>query len=303
MSRRASYSILVAGCVAVTASAPVRTIEPAAAERQAQERVVYVSAFDAATRKPVPTLTPNDIAVREDGVAREVLRIAPATSPMPVALVVDNSQAMEPAIAELRRALTAFVSGIDGLGPVTLVTVADRPTIVVGYTTARQELVDAVNRLFHAPTSGATLVDAIGDVAKGLGRRESDRAAIVAVTGELTEFSQSPYQTVLEDLRDSGAALHAVVLTNPGGSLATEEARTRATVLDRGPRESGGLRIDVLSSQSFEPRLTELAGILRAQYRVVYSRPPALIPPKRIEVSGTRREIEARGTPARGGQP
>ena len=64
-----------------------------------------------------------------------------------------------------------------------------------------------------------------------------------------------------------------------------------------------GLRIDVLTSLSFEPRLSELAAILRAQHRVVYSRPPALIPPKRIEVSGARREIEARGTPARGGKP
>jgi hypothetical protein len=264
---------------------------------------MYVSAFEATNRKPLPTLGPNDIVIREDGVAREVLRITPATSSMPIALVVDNSQAMAPAIADLRRALTAFVTGIDGLGPVTFVTVADRPTVALGYTTSRQELVDAVNRLFHGPTSGATLVDAIGDVAKGIGRRESDRAAIVVVTGEFTEFSQAAYQTVLENLRDSGAALHAVVLTNPAGSFATEEARTRATVLDRGPRESGGLRIDVLTSQSFEQRLTELAAILRSQHRVVYSRPPALIPPKKIEVSGARREIEAYGTPARGEKP
>jgi hypothetical protein len=302
MSRHACV-LLVTGCVAASALAAVRTVESAAVERQAQERVVYVSAFDPATRKPLPTLSPNDIVVREDGVSREVLRITPATSPMPVALLVDNSQAMAPAIADLRRALTAFVTGIDGLGPVTFVTVADRPTIALGYTTSRQELLDAVNRLFHAPTSGATLLDAISDVAKGLGRRESDRAAIVAVTGEFTEFSQAAYQTVLEDLGDSGASLHVVVLTNPAGSFATEEARTRATVLDRGPRESGGLRIDVLTSQSFESRLAELAAILRAQYRVVYARPPALIPPKRIEVSGARREIEARGTPARGGKP
>ena len=301
MSRHA-WSLLVAGCVAVWAFATVRPVESAAA-RQAQERVVYVSAFDAATRKPLASLSPNDIVVREDDVSREVLRIAPATSPMPLALVVDNSQAMAPSIADLRRALTAFVTGIEGLGPVTFVTVADRPTIVVPYTTARQELVEGVNRLFHGPTSGATLIDAISEVAKGLRRRESDRAAIVAVTGEFTEFSQAAYQTVLEDLRDSGAALHVVVLTNPEGSFATEEARTRATVLDRGPRESGGLRIDLLTSLSFEPRLSELAAILRSQHRVVYSRPPALIPPKRIEVSGARREIEARGTPARGGKP
>lgn len=295
--------MLIAGCVAVAAFAFLSPVTPSAAERQAQERVLYVSAFDAATRKPVPNLSPEAFVVREDGVVREILRVSPATSPMPLAVVVDNSQAMAPAISDLRRGLTAFITGIEGLGPVTLVTVADRPTIALGYTASRQELVDAVNRLFHAPTSGATLVDAISEVAKGLARRESDRAAIVAVTGEFTEFSQLAYQNVLEDLRDSGAALHAVVLSNPAGSLNTDEARIRATVLDRGPRESGGVRIDVLTSLAFEPRLTELAAILRAQYRVVYARPTALIPPKTIEVTSARREIEARGTPARGGKP
>jgi hypothetical protein len=302
---RHTFSILVAGCVAVTASIPVRSVASSDGERlrQAQERVMYVSAFDAATRKPVPNLGPDAFVIREDEVTREILRVSPATSPMPVALVVDNSQAMASSISDLRRGLTAFVTGIEGLGPVTLVTVADRPTIALGYTTSRQELVEAVNRLFHAPTSGATLVDAISEVAKGLGRRESDRAAIVAVTGEFTEFSQLAYQNVLDDLRESGAALHAVVLSNPAGSFNTEEARTRATVLDRGPRESGGLRIDVLTSLAFEPRLTELAAILRAQYRVVYARPTSLIPPKKIEVTAARRELEARGTPARGVKP
>ena len=47
--------------------------------------------------------------------------------------------------------------------------------------------------------------------------------------------------------------LHTIVLVNPNGSMSTDEARNRATVLDRGPRESGGMRIDVLTSMSFEP--------------------------------------------------
>jgi von Willebrand factor type A domain len=303
MSRHACF-ILVAGCVAVTASATARP-DPAAAARlrQAQERVVYATAFDAATRTPVANLGADAFVVQEDGVTREILRVSPATSPMPVALVVDNSQAMAPSISDLRRGLSAFVTGIAGLGPVTLVTVADRPTIALGYTSSPPELLAAVNRLFHAPTSGATLVDAISEVAKGIGRRESDRAAIVVVTGEFTEFSQLAYQTVLDDLRESGATLHAVVLSNPAGSFNTEEARTRATVLDRGPRESGGVRIDVLTSLAFEPRLAELAAILRAQYRVVYARPASLIPPRKIEVTAARREIEVRGGPARENKP
>ncbi len=79
------------------------------------------------------------------------------------------------------------------------------------------------------------------------------------VTGEFTDYSHLHYQDVLKDVRASGAALHTVVLTNPEQSLTNEEARNRATVLDRGPRESGGVRTDVLTSMSFEPRLKILA--------------------------------------------
>ena len=294
---------LVAGCVALTSPVSLLCLdrEAPAGHRssQAEERVLYVTVVDPATQEPLRELGPDDVVVREDAVRREVLRVTPASSPMPVALIVDNSQAMAPSIADLRRALATFVTAIDGLGPVTLVTVADRPTIAQGYTSSLKEAQDAANRLFHTPSSGATLLDGISEVAKGLTRRESDRAAIVVVTGEHTDYSHLQYQDVLKDLRESGAALHAIVLVNPAGSFATDEARNRATVLDRGPRESGGVRMDVLTSQAFATRMKDLAGVLRAQHRVVYARPASLIPPDRIEVSSARPRLEARGTPAR----
>lgn len=288
---RAVLTLLMTGCVAASA--------PALFARQAQERVIYTSIVDQAGT-PVPNLGPDAFVVREDGISREVLRVTPASSPMPVAVLVDNSQAMAPAINELRRALTAFLTGIDGLGPVTLVTVADRPTIALGYTTSLKEMLAAANRLFHSPSSGATLLDAISEVSKGLAKREGDRAGIVVVTGEYTEFSHALYQDVLADVRESGAALHAVVLTNPKQSLTNDEARNRATVLDRGPRESGGVRMDVLTAMSFEPQLKGLAARLKSQYRVVYARPASLIPPQKIEVASAKPGLDARGTPARG---
>src|SRR5262245_61223771 len=214
---------------------------------QARERVLFVSVYDSDSLKPVTDLRPDGIVVREDGVRREVLRMTPATTPMPIAVIVDNSAAATPNISDLRRGLTAFIKGIDGLGPVALVTVASRPTIVRDYTTDQKELIDSANRLFAEPGSGATLLDAISDVAKGLARRESERSAIVIVTTENVDFSHLHYSEVLESIKASGAAVHAVVLVNPSGSLGTDEARNRATVLDRGPRESGGVRTDILT--------------------------------------------------------
>jgi hypothetical protein len=273
---------------------------PTGEATQPRERVAYVSVVEAKTLAPVRDVGPNAIAIHEDGTRREVLSVTPASSPMPVALIVDNSQAAAATIPDLRKALATFLNTIEGIGPIAIFTVADRPTVLQEYTTSRKELLDAAGRLFHAPNSGATLLDTISDVARGLAKRESDRAAIVVVTGENVEFSNLQYRDVLERLADSGAMMYTIVLANPAGSIATDEARNRATVLDRGPRESGGLRIDVLTSMSFESRLKVFGDMLKSQYRVTYARPESLIPPEKVQISAAKPGLEAYGAPARG---
>jgi hypothetical protein len=266
---------------------------------QSRERVAYVSVISKESLTPVTDATPDTIAIREDGTRREILRMTRASSPMPVAVVVDNSQAMAPAIADLRKALTTLVKTLDGVGPIGIFTVGDRPTVFQEYTTSQPELQDAAGRLFHVPSSGATLLDTLSDVSRGLAKREADRAAIVVVTGEHTEFSNLHYSHVLDRLSESGAMMYTVVLVNPKGSVATDEARNRATVLDRGPRESGGMRIDVLTSMSIDAQLKVLGEMLKTQYRVTYSRPETLIQPERVQVSAAKPGLEAYGAPAR----
>lgn len=267
---------------------------------QTVERVLYVSVWDKATRAPITGLGPDAFNVREDGNRREVLRVTPATSPMSVAIIVDNSQATTPTIADLRKGLSAFVKSLDGIGPVAIVTVADRPTILRDYTTDQKQLQAAANRVFALPGSGATLLDAIVEVSQGMAKRDTDRTAIVIVTGEHREFSTRHYQDVLEALAKGGAQMHALVLTGPGGSSLSEEARNRASVLDLGPKASGGTREDVLSSQAFAVKLLEMAATLKSQHRVVYGRPTTLIPPEKIEVSATKPGQAASGGPAKG---
>jgi hypothetical protein len=267
---------------------------------QATERVLYVSALDSKTRAPLETLAPGDLRVTEDGVVREVLRVTPATTPMPVAIIVDNQAATQPAIADIRAALTTFLAGIDGLGPVALVTAADRPTILQDYTTDAARLKEAANRIFAMPDSGATMLDAIVEVSRGLGKRESDRAALVLVTPELTEFSTLHFSQVLDGLKASGAMMSAVVLLNMRGSIQDDAGRNRAVVLDRGVKETGGWREDVLTSMSYKQALEGIAAALRRQYRVVYARPQTLIPPERVSISAARDGLVVSGAPARG---
>lgn len=273
---------------------------PVLVDAQVFERAVFVSVLNKDSRAVVPDLDADTFVVREDNVRREVLRVTPATTPMAVAVLVDNSQAATPTIADLRRGLEAFLQRIAGIGPVALISVADRPTILQDYTTDSERLLQAARKLFPVPDSGATLLDGVVEVSRGLRRREEERIAIVAISTENVEFSTLHYEQVLDPLEESGASFHPLVLVNPQGSMTGDAARNRSTVFDRGPRESGGARWDVLTSMAYETRLAQLADSLKSQYRVVYSRPQSLIPPKRLEVSVTNDAFEAFAAPARG---
>jgi len=292
MPRYRLVSLMLAGLGALALTASVVA--------QATERVAYVTALDAKTRTPVDALQPSDVRVTEDGRAREVIRVTPATSAMPVALLLDNQAGAQSTIADLRSSVTSFLSDIAGLGPVAVVTLADRPTIVQDYTTDPERLKNAVGRLYAQPGSGATLLDALQEISRGLERREEDRAAIVVVTTELTEFSTLHYSQVIDALRDAGAMMSAVVLLNPKGSIQDDPGRNRAVVLDRGVNETGGLRVDVLTSIGYAQALKQVSTALTHQHRVVYARPQTLIPPARVRFEAARQGLTLFGAPARG---
>src|SRR5689334_5462836 len=108
----------------------------AGAGAQARERIAFVSVVDRETGEPAATVAAGDLIIREDRIAREILRVTPATGPMPVAVLIDNSAAADAAVQDLRTGLAGFVAAVGDIGPVTLITMGERPTIVTDYTTA-----------------------------------------------------------------------------------------------------------------------------------------------------------------------
>src|SRR5437588_10490867 len=95
----------------VSAFAALLLSPPAALLSQALERSMYVSVVDQAGG-PVANLGPSDFIVREDNLSREVLRAVPATDPMQIAILVDNSTAAAPLVPQIRRALPAFIEAL-----------------------------------------------------------------------------------------------------------------------------------------------------------------------------------------------
>ena len=274
------------------------TAGAAPARAQAVERVIYASVLDAAG-KPVTEVRIGDVAVREDGVAREVLRIAPATDPMEIALLVDNSAASANEIVNLRDAIESFTAAVAGTHAVSIVGLADRPTLLADTTNDKLALKRGVGRLFTQSNSGMYLLDGIVEAAKGFRKRQAARPVIVSVTTDGVEFSNLRHQQVLEALADAGAAYHAIILTRTGSDQSSDEARERNMVLDRGTREFGGSRKELLTGMAVKEAMLALAEQLTKQVKVTFARPQSLIPPQRTTIESTVPGMTVRGALAR----
>ena len=263
------------------------------AHGQAKPTETYVSVLDS-KGDPASGLAAEDFRVREDGVAREVLKAEPATEPLTVALLIDDSQAATPAVQMIREAVDSFITALSGKAEIAIITFGERPTIAVDYTSDQKKLHDAANRIFPRTGAGAYLMDAIIEVSKGLQKREAKRPVIAVLMLENdVEFSNRHYDQVLDPLAKGRAALHVVSLGQPNTRL-TDEIRNRDQVIAMGTERTGGRRDNVLAFTAAAPKMKQLAAELTHQYVVTYSRPETLIPPEKIDVTVAKPGLTAR---------
>ena len=256
-------------------------------DAQADERVIYTSVVDK-DGAPVLDLGINDFIVREDGQAREILSVARDNDPLQIALLVDNSVAMRPRISLLRKAVAAFIESTRDDVQLALITLAERPTILVGYTTDRAALRKAAENMF-AYEAANYLLDGISETSQGLAKRTMWRSAIAVITGIGPEMSYRQYTEVLRFFREGGASLHVLQMGSGIG------AQGREIVVNKGTSETGGRFEEVLVPTRLELKSRQLATELSNQYRVTYARPSRLVPPSKTEVSARRSDLRARG--------
>ena len=268
------------------------------ASAQPLRKAIYASVLDA-SGNPVSNVTADDLTVREDKIAREVLEVWPASDGMEIALLIDNSQASDAVVRNYREALPAFINALaaDETGArhqVAVVTLADRPTLVADYSLTPKPSLDAVQRLFAMPGTGTYLLDGIIETSRGVRRRNAVRPVIVVVTTEGPELSTRPYQTVLEPLRASGAQLHVIIIGRP-----INNDNDRALVIGMGTKDSGGSYDNIFTGTALVGRMKQLANELTHQFKVTYARPDSLIPPEQVTIGSARPGLTVRGTPAR----
>lgn len=266
---------------------------PTPLRAQAKPTDVYVSVLDG-KGEPATGLSATDFRVREDGVVREVLKAGPATEPLTIALLVDDSQVLGQGTQMIREAVDDFITALAGKAEMTLVTYGERPTIQVDYTTDTKKLQDGGKRIFPRPGSGGYLLDALVDVSRGLQKRKAKRPVIaVLMLEDDVEFSNRHYDNVLDELAKGGGALHVIAMGQPNSRL-SDGIRNRNQTIAMGTERTGGRRDNVLALTGAAPKMKQLAAELLNQYVVTYARPETLIPPDKIEVTVSKPGLTVR---------
>ena len=269
-------------------------LAPALVGAQTEERTVYASVVDK-NDAPVPGLNAGAFIVRENDLAREVLRASTATDPLQIALLIDTSQALDPHLLDVRTALQAFFKQMAGKQhEISLVGIGERPTVLVDFTRDLARLQKGLGSIFARQGSGTYILDAIVETSDALRKRKATRPHIVVFAARGPEFSERYHQTVIDALRESGSTLHSLMLNRPGiGINSREEQELQQTAAD-GTKESGGRREDLLTSMALNDRLQLLGTELQNQYQITYARTKTLIPPKSIDVSSKRPDVTVR---------
>jgi VWFA-related protein len=288
-------SLLLLACVPAMVGAAPEPLE----RLEQQTRRVYVTAFDKAGA-PVLDLAAADITVKENGKEQAVVSFAPATGPLQIAILVDDN-----GTGLFRVGVARFIEALLGRAEFSISTVTGQTLKLVDYTSNAQSLSEAVGRLNARPSTndGGQLLDGISESAVELHKREARRPVIVALTVGGQEHSTLPAHHVLDNLRKSGASLHVFTVVNntlrsqPTDSSAAGllgENMNLSEVLGDGPKQSGGLRDEIVAAATALTGLQQLAEGLKRQYIVEYTLPAGVRPSDKLSVSVKRKGVTLR---------
>ena len=287
---RHSRSLWILAGIASTVVA-VHSASPA--QRERRERGVVVTAWTS-SGTPVTDMTEKDFTVREDQFSREVIRVSAAAPPSHIWLLVDDSQASNPAIAYLRTAIPKFISKLAALSPapqLALMTFGERPTKRVEFSSKTETVEQGAGKLFAVMGSGAYFMMAVRDAATDLKKRSATNPIILAFVAESgPEFSNDNRGMVRNALEQAGASLWTVVLESRDKDLTTEGRERDAVIYDISA-QTGGLSRGAASPQGLDPVFESVGALIASRYLVVYARPDSTIPPKSVEVATKRPDV------------
>jgi VWFA-related protein len=263
----------------------------AAASTDAERRSVQVSVKDA-KGNPVSGLVAAEVALIENGTARDLVGFAPDDRPLTVAIVVDSSQTVSAAFRlNIYDPVIAFVHRLPEGAAYTLWVTGERPRKLVELTSDRSQAAPALQMV--PPMGGNMLLDAIAEASEDLSKTEGERTAVVVVTASGPDFSYREREQAVADGLRHGASFYGLRIHEGEGADFIYDY-----VLSSLTEKTGGLFEQVLSYMSVETGLGKIGAELRSQYRLTYATLPE-IKKRKLEVRVAREGARVRVGPVK----
>ena len=269
------------------------------ADARLAEKQVIVTVMNLRTGQPVSGVTAAVLSIKEDGTDREIVKVEPATAPMSVILLADNTTAFASHVGELRATARAFFTSFFGAhsgSTGSLWTFGAAAVPVSQFQADSAKLVDESGKLRPvdlvmkqssnddnaAHVSESNLIDGVYDASKALGKRTETRRVIVSFNAATPlEKSKPTRQQVAAELQKADATWFAVTFADGGSS-----SPMRDSMMTEVLPYSGGLRLTVQDVSKLEPAVKAIAEILATQYVVTYNRASGSPKELTIEVKG-----------------
>lgn len=273
---------------------------------QGSPRTIYVTVLDG-KGVPVPDLTAADFVVKEDGKARDIVTAAVSTTPMQIALMLDDSGL---ALGAIRQGAGQFIQTLQGKADFKIITIGGRNLTLVDYTRDPRPLYEGLQKMLTRNASGTYLLDGFVEVTQTFLTFKAPRPVIVAVATEGEDFSNVRPEVVLDAIQKSSARLYYIGLGPPvtqgnrpaytaerNADSTVEEAGNKNTVLGAAPKNSGGRSDQALQPSGVTAIMKQIADELAGQYQITYTSDAA---EAKLSVETTRKNVKLRA-PARVG--
>jgi VWFA-related protein len=286
MRVRAFAPLAILCILAVTATRPIRLAAAAIT------RTVYVTITDD-KGAAVPDLTAANFKVKEGGKDREIVKAEKATAKPHMAIMVEEKLIGD---AQTRLGLFEFAKRMNGVAEMSLITMSLRNNTLAPFTSDVNVVLKAINDLSLNPQPTSNLTECISDMAKEFQKDKPQRPVMVVVAFSGGQAGGASAQSVLSELRQSGATMYAVTFGAPGtgnsSNLSTMgDESGREQVLGDGAKQSGGRRTDVVTTSAIPKALQQVADDLAAQYAVSYALPEGTKLDKRFNLTVDRKGL------------
>jgi len=257
----------------------------------------------------IPNIPAGNFRILEDGVPQKITGFSMGEAPMTVCLVIEWSGLFQDFWSETwYQTLSAAYGFLETLRPddyVAIVAYDIRPEILADFTTNKQEVYAAMQRLRIASYSEANLFDAVTDVAERMADIEG-RKAIVLISSGIDTFSKITFGEARKKLQMAGVPIYAIGLMQAVrewldahgylGPIARLDFLQADNQLRTFANETGGMAFFPRFYGEFPGIFAAIAQALRQKYTLTYQ-------PSNQARDGTFRKIKVELIDPKTGQP